>query len=469
MSQIHQEGLPKGGPSDSYRARVCTTHRSLGRAIACAFIGALSLGNAAPSAAQKPANTADSAVRLVLGELYRDARRANPRSEAARSLARAADARVSWAGLPPDPEVQLGFMNYELPSLAPMDPIGMVQLQVMQMLPLGGKLGLSRQTARAQASAAEARAADVAWEIRAEVAMAFYDLYATEQSLTVARETLRVLQDIARTTEAMYRVGEGRQADVLRAQVEIARMTEDTVRMRAMRAGMAARLLALLDRPQQAGVGSPAIPEFPTAVPSVDSLERIAYSYRPMLEAGERELEAARSSERLAYRELWPDLQLGVQLGRRGGEMGTEWMGSLMVGASVPVFARGRQLRMRDEAGAMTAMAAADLRAMQADTRGRLGEAYADLRRSRSLAALYRGTVIPQAEATVSSALAAYRVGSVDFMTLLDNRMSVNRYRQELHALEAEEGKAWAELEMLTGQQLVDPFTIAPRGAGGTR
>lgn len=469
MSQIRREGQPKGAPSNPHSAHFRTVDRSRRRAITCAIIGTLALGSAAPSAAQRPANGGESTGPLILGELYRDAQRANPRSEAARSLARAADARVSWSGLPPDPEVQLGFMNYTLPGLAPMDPIGMTQLQVMQMLPLGGKLGLSRQAARAQASAAAARAADIDWEVRTAVAMAFYDLYATEQSLTVARETLRVLQDIARTTEAMYRVGEGRQADVLRAQVEIARMTEDTVRMQAMRIGMVARLLALLDRPQESGVGPAALPTFPLAVPSMDSVERIAYSYRPMLEAGERELEAARSSERLAYRELWPDLQLGVQLGRRGGEMGIEWMGSLMVGASVPVFARSRQLRMRDEAGAMTAMAAADLRAMQADTRGRLGEAYADLRRSRNLAALYRGTVIPQAEATVSSALAAYRVGSVDFMTLLDNRMSVNRYRQELHTLEAEEGKAWAELEMLTGQQLVDPFTMAPRGAGGPR
>ena len=465
MSQIHRHGQA----SATHSARVRTTGCALGRAIAGAILGILSLGSAATSEAQRPANTADSSGRLVLGELHRDAQRANPRTEAARSMARAAGARVSWAGLPPDPEVQLGFMNYTLPRLAPMDNLGMTQLQVMQMLPLGGKLGLSRRTARAQASAAAARAADVDWEVRTEVTMAFYDLYATEQSLAVARETLRVLQDMARTTEAMYRVGEGRQADVLRAQVEIARMTEDTARMGAMRIGMAARLLALLDKSHEAGVGSPAIPEFPSAVPSIDSLERIAYSHRPMLDAGERELEAARSSERLAYRELWPDLQLGVQLGRRGGEMGTEWMGSLMIGASVPVFARNRQLRMRDEAAAMTAMAAADLRAMQADTRGRLGEAYADLRRSRNLAALYRRTVIPQAEATVSSALAAYRVGSVDFMTLLDNRMSVNRYRQELHTLEAEEGKAWAELEMLTGQQLVDPFTMAARGAGGPR
>jgi hypothetical protein len=41
-------------------------------------------------------------------------------------------------------------------------------------------------------------------------------------------------------------------------------------------------------------------------------------------------------------------------------------------------------------------------------------------------------------------------------MTLLDDRMTVNRYRQELFTLEADEGKAWAELEMLTATALVE-------------
>ena len=43
-----------------------------------------------------------------------------------------------------------------------------------------------------------------------------------------------------------------------------------------------------------------------------------------------------------------------------------------------------------------------------------------------------------------------------DFMTLLDNRMTVNTYRQELFALDAEQGKAWADLEMLVGHELFD-------------
>ena len=107
---------------------------------------------------------------------------------------------------------------------------------------------------------------------------------------------------------------------------------------------------------------------------------------------------------------------------------------------------------------------------MRAETRGAVGEAYANLQRARRLAELYRRSVLPQAEATVTSSLASYRVGTVNFMTLLDAQMTLNQYRQELFTLEAEEGKAWAELEMLTGRVLVDANTAQPaRPAGETR
>jgi outer membrane protein TolC len=302
--------------------------------------------------------------------------------------------------------------------------------------------------------------------------MAFYDLYATHAGLEVARETLRLLQDIARTAEAMYRVGEGRQADVLRAQVEIAKMAEDTLRMQAMRESMMARLNALLDRDPDASAGTPALPQFPDSVPGRPQLESIAFGDRPMIRAGLDEVRAAEASERLARKELIPDVQLGVQYGQRAGDVGgTERMGSIMIGVSLPVFARDRQLSMRDEAGAMKAIAEADLTAMRAETRGRIGEAYAALLRARNLARLYRTTVLPQSEATVASALAAYRVGTVDFMTLLDDQMTVNKFRQELYVLDADQGKAWADLEMLTGKELIDPYRIAtkPATAGGVR
>jgi outer membrane protein, heavy metal efflux system len=393
---------------------------------------------------------------LELSEVYRTVRVSSPRGAAARGLAAAAAARVPGAKLPPDPEVQLGFMNYGIPGLAPMDPLGMTQLQVMQMIPTAGKLRYSGRAAGAQAAAAAERARDVEWDVRSQVAMAFYDLYATDRALAVARETLRLLQDIRATAEVMYRVGEGRQADVLRAQVEIGRMAEDTLRLTTMRSGMAGRLNALLDRPGSAAVPSPRLPSFPESIPTFDSTLLASQASRPMIRAGERDVEASSAYAGLARREIWPDLTVGLQYGQRGSEMGTERMGSLMLGASIPIFARSRQLRMRDETTAMRRMAEADLAAMRAQTRGEVANAYAALVRARNLATLYRTTIIPQAEAAAASALAAYRVGGVDFMTLLDDRMTVNEYRRELFGLEAEEGKAWAELEMLLGGELFD-------------
>lgn len=408
---------------------------------------------------------------ILLGDLYAAVQRLNPRVAAARSLTRAAQARVPGASRPPDPNFQLGFMNYTIPGLAPMPTLGMTQLQLMQMLPLGGKLSLAGRAAGAQASATAFRAEDVSWELRNQTAMAFYDLYTTDRALDVARETLRLLQDIAATAEAMYRVGDGRQTDVLRARVEIARMAEDTLRMQAMRQSMTARLDALLDRGPSAEIGTPVLPAFPDSIPTRAWLDSVARDTRPMIRAGLDDVRAADASARLARKEIIPDLQVGVQYAQRGGEMGggTERMGSLMLGASLPIFARSRQFQMRVEADAMKQMAEADLAAMRAETRGKVGEAYAALTRARSLAQLYRTTVLPQAEATVASALAAYRVGSVDFMTLLDDRMTVNKYRQELFALDADQGKAWAELEMLVGLALFDANNLTSSSAATAR
>jgi outer membrane protein, heavy metal efflux system len=392
---------------------------------------------------------------LTLADVYRIAA-STSRVSAATALASAAEARVASARRPSDPELQLGLMNRSLPSFAPMDPLGMTQIQLMQMIPVAGKPGIAGRIASENAAAAQSRALDVRWDVRARAAMHFYDLYAADSQLGIARQIKRLVQDIAKVAQTMYAVGEAKQADVLRAQVEIARMTEDITRMESMRAGMIARLAATLNV-DASGIGSvippPALPD---TLPPLEVLAAEAERSRPMIAAGARDVRAAEAGQKLAAREIWPDLQIGLQYAWRAGEMGTERMGSVMIGAAIPVYARSRQLRMRNEAAAMKAMAVSELANMRAETRGRMGELYADYTRARNLRALYRTTILPQADATVTSSFAAYRVGDVNLMTLLENQMTVNRYRQEVVALDAAQGKAIAEMEMLLGRELFD-------------
>jgi len=409
---------------------------------------------------------------LTIGALYRAVDSASPGIRAAQASALAAAARVPGTKRLPDPRLQFATMNRQLPGFGLQVPLGMNQVQLTQMFPVPGtgKLGLAGQAAQSRADAEQARVSESTWEQRSRAAMAFYDLYRADATLSVMRETLRLLEAASATVNGMYAVGEAKQADVLRAQLEIGRMTGQIAEMAAMRRTMTARLNTVLNRPTDAPTGVPQLPFFPDSMPSADSLTALALASRGMLQAGADQVRAASAAERLARRELWPDLEVGVIYGQQpmqGG--GTDRMLSIMVGASVPIWAGSRQSKMRDETVAMRQMAEDDLEAMRADTRGRVAELVTEIERARELHALYQRTLLPQADATVASARAAYQVGGVNFMTFLDAFMTVYGYRTEIHRLDAQEGQALAELEMVTAHPLVaatveGDFT-APGGA----
>ncbi|HSJ30634.1 MAG TPA: TolC family protein, partial [Longimicrobiales bacterium] len=351
---------------------------------------------------------------LTLRDVYELARERSLNVQAARAGAAAAAARESSAALPPDPQLQLGAMNLSLPSLSSDMPGAMLpSIQLMQMIPTAGKLGLSGRIARQSTAIAESVADEAWWEVRARAAMQFYDIYQADRQLMVMEETLDWLRQFADIAATMYSVGSGTQSDVLRAGVEVARMEADVARMHAMRISAAARLNALLDRPTGTAIETVTFTAVPGTLPGADALAGFAEESRPMLERGRITVEQARTRETLARREIWPDLSVGVQYGQRGSDMGTERMGSLMLGFNVPVFAGRRQLRMRTEVAAMSQMAEADLSEMRAQVEARIAELVAELDRARTLIELYRSEVLPQAEANVSSALASYRVGRV--------------------------------------------------------
>jgi outer membrane protein TolC len=392
---------------------------------------------------------------LTLEEVYARLQSNNPRLAAARALARATETKQSAAGLPGDPLVQLGLLNFSLPGLSANMPASMApSIQVMQMVPFPGKLALADQMANRSTAVARAQAEEVWWELRNSAAMNFYELYALDAQLEVMAGTLSLLQEFQRVAQAMYAAGTGRQSDVLRAQVESAKMQADILRMQAMRTAAAARLNALLDRAVESPIGRVQLNALAASLPERDTLRAWAETARPMLLGARTMVEQAQLQRSLARKELWPDFTVGLEYGQRPATMGTERMGSVMLGFSVPVFASRRQLRMRDEAAAMETMARAELTSMRAQVDARLAELSAGLERNARLNELYRANIIPQAQANVQSAFSAYRVGSVDFMTLVDAQMTANRYRQDLHALIAERGSALAELEMTVGRVL---------------
>ena len=426
--------------------------RTRGRVLACALLVFVLTPEA--SRAQEGGLPPEE---LLLEDVYAIARQRNPMLLAAQARVEATRARESSAGLPPDPQFQIGVMNAELPGLGSGMPTFMAPaVQAMQMLPFPGKLGLSGRIARQTTAIADAQAQETQWEIRSRSAMAFYEIYAIDRQLDVMRETLQWLEDFEQVAKAMYSAGEGRQTDVLRAGVEVARMDAEIVRMQAMRLAAAARLNGVLNRPAETAVARPALPNLPLLLPDAGVLEGWAAESRPLLERGRLDVERAQTRRRLARREIWPDLNVGVAYGQRPTETGTGRMGSVMLGITVPIFAGRRQLPMRREAEAMEQMSRAELEDLQVQVEARIGELLAELHRARTLVELYHTDVLPQAEADVLSSFSSYRVGTVDFMTLVDAQMTLNRYQQDLYVLLAEYGHMFADLEMTIGRVLPD-------------
>ncbi len=376
------------------------------------------------------------------------ARAGNPMLLSARLMADAAAARSGPAGAWSDPMLSFGLMNRPLDGFGTDERMTMNSIQLSQRIPWPGKLGFARERVELLADAQALDALELERQLVARVKRVYYQLAFMDRSLTVMRETRDLLRDFLDVSSTRYAVGEGIQQDVLQAQVAVARMTEDIVVVEQDRVAMAARLNALLGRPVTVPIDALVLPRPTAALPSADTLLAMAAASRPALAAARQRALAAEAGYRGARRQLYPDLMVSLGYGHRPQFAD---MASIMVGVSVPIFAGSSKLPLRREMAAEQAAREAQWQDLYNETFARITGLRAEAERAIRLVQLYEDAILPQADAAVESAFSAYRVGQVDYMTLVENKMTVNRYEIESLRLSADFQRALAELEALVG------------------
>jgi len=411
-----------------------------------AQIAALVFGFAFP-AAELPAQQPDT---LRLADAVTQARQANPMLAAARLKADAAAERVPQAGALPDPQLSLALMNRPL-DFGTDQPMTMNSIQWMQRLPWPGKLGYAEDRERHLADADSLDADEAERQLVARVKSVYYQLAYMDRAIAIMQDTRDLLRNFQDVSSTRYAVGSGLQQDVLQAQVSVAQMTENITVMQQNRIAMAARLNALFGRDATAAIPALELPPPAGTLAGVSGLMDLAAEQRPARAAARARVEAAQAGYRAARRALYPDFTVSLAYGQRPQ---FDDMATFMVGISIPLWARSRQLPLRREMEAMASMAAATERNLYNETFARLTELRANADRARALSDLYANAVLPQAHASVESALSAYQVGRVDYTTLINNELTVNRYEIEAVRLTAEYHQAVAELEALVGTDL---------------
>jgi outer membrane protein TolC len=156
----------------------------------------------------------------------------------------------------------------------------------------------------------------------------------------------------------------------------------------------------------------------------------------------------------LARREFFPDFELRLNYGQRDrtpSGMPRDDMVSLTVAVNLPLWRTSRLEPRVAEAVAMRRQATSMADSQRLETRAAIERELATERQQRRSAILFHGTLAPQAAAAFDTALAAYRVGRVDFLTLLEARMQIYETALGEAAAIALHNSAVAQLDFLAG------------------
>ena len=389
---------------------------------------------------------------LPVDEAVQLARDTNPALRAARLRADVAAERIPRAGALPDPMLGFGILNRQIQDFgSTAEPMLQNRIEFTQRLPWPGKLGFSEERQELLASAGSLDAKETEEALIARVKGVYYRLAFMDRALLIMENTRELLREFRDVSSTLYAVGEGLQQDVLQAQVAVASMTEDITVVQQDRLATAARLNALLGRAATVEIGELELPPPGAELPSVEVLIELADAQRPGLRAARQRARAAEAGYRAARRAIYPDFTVGMAYSQR--PQYNDWL-SFVVGVSVPLWAGKSHMPLRREMAAMQAEEEARALDLYNETFARIAERRAEAERARKLVELYATSVLPQARAAVESALSAYRVGKVDFLTLVQNELTVNRFEIDTVRLSAAYQRAVAELEALVSSDL---------------
>jgi outer membrane protein TolC len=180
-------------------------------------------------------------------------------------------------------------------------------------------------------------------------------------------------------------------------------------------------------------------------------LARLAAGASPDL-AADRAMEA-RSAEavKLAHQGYWPDFTVGYSYQKTGPGLRDYYM--LNLGAKLPLYFWRKQTPAIEQAALEAESAREQTRATQLQVSSNAESSLVAMRTAERIMSIYRDGLIPQAETSRASAMAAYRVGKVDFQTLLASVLDWQNLQQEYYRNLADHEIAIAKLQRIIGDQ----------------
>jgi outer membrane protein TolC len=283
-------------------------------------------------------------------------------------------------------------------------------------------------------------------DVSVEAANAYLMLQARRRTTVLVNEQIAFARDVVSAANARYGSGTAPQSDVLRAEVEVARLAAIARALVGEIRGAEAMLNTSLALDPDTPVPPLATLALPLAVPPW-SVIKASVTSRPELAAGKAEIARAEADVQVMRDMFRPMATIRTGPSYTMAE-GRGWMA--MVGFSLPIW-RDKLHAGVAEAQAMRAMAEADLRAMTRMIEGEAAVAASQLQAARDRQAALNTDVLPRARMVIEPAVASYATGQLPLVSVIEAIQALWLVQSDLITADTQLGLAWARLGRAIG------------------
>jgi len=394
--------------------------------------------------------------------LVAEALKANPEVKQMSSLHNASREAAKSAGALDDPE--FAFVAKDVPTDSwafNREDMTQKMIELSQKFPFPGKRRLRTEVAEEQARSDKFVYQEKGNEVRSKMIIAYWSLSLAYGNFDLTQKNKQFWEQVVQVAETRYGVGQGQQADVLQAQVELGAYLDRLFQWTQKQESARAEINALRAQPPQTSVVRPQ-PLKPRFLPlSLDSLISQAES-RPQLQALKALIAKQEKAVSLARKEYFPDFTVSLAYGFReplappiNQNQPDMFTGRVMF--NLPIWHGSKiQPKIREEQAKQNA-------AQEAHRSGFhqlnfvIKDRHAKLQRLVKQISLFDQGIVPQARQAASAALASYQVGALDFSQVYQNQIMVYNSEMQLQEYMKDFEENWAELEWLVGQELLRP------------
>lgn len=386
---------------------------------------------------------------LSLEDVLKLAKDRNPDIAASRQGWSALSTQIGVARTWPDPT--FSYVNEKIPSgMEGVEPETMNRYRVEQMIPFPGKLSADSKMKYHEARIAESKYRDKILEVVGDVRVRYYQLYLTDRSIELARQSVNLMKNILSTAQSRLSSGRSTSSDVFMAQTELRKMENMLFEQEQRRTLIQIELNTLLNQPTGTAWGKTTAPNVNDIPMTLEELQALSETTSPQFMAAIHEFDHSRAMKKRSRLGFAPDF--GVMYERQTmaeGPAGRE------VGVSVNFPIWSSRARGETRAAAAHALEAeSSAQGMRNMARKMVHMAFTETNTHLQLTRSYVQGLLPSARGTLDVTREHYVSGRGDFIRFLEAFrawITANvEYENQLYHY----GEHWSELERWVGIDL---------------